>query len=158
VPIKKVAIKKVPTHEGTKAKADFLNTHVGSAMRVVAAASDDFCHVAADTGNGSTSELADALHTLDRAGTLRAYLLTPRGLEPYRHRLAQHGELVHFAIADVLMRLAMDGAPPDKIKSWRYFDGAIADAVRAETMARQGLRPGDLLGAWRDAAPLHVPF
>ena len=94
----------------------------------------------------------------DRAKVLASRLLTKPGIQPYMEMRALHGDLVARVVGGVLAKMAIDGAPPDKIKSWRYFQGPLKDAQRADCMASNGIRPGDAFGAWRDQPYEEPPF
>ena len=102
-------------------------------------------------------ELARQLRSCDRAGALAAGLLTHRGLGPYCQMLRAHGEVARQVVADLLVRAAIDGTRPGKIRSWRYFASALADAVEANERAINGFDQDALQSSWR-SKPLDPPF
>jgi hypothetical protein len=68
--------------------------------------------------------------------------------------IEQHGQRVMQVVRETLTTAARDGWPLRKIKSWNYFPPALATEAEAEAMEAAGIRPGDVLGDWRDL-PMH---
>src|SRR5262249_36788075 len=91
--------------------------------------------------NAELLRLAEA----DHAKTLAPKLL--RDAEGLRVFLDKHGgeEALEVMVA-ILLRHAIDGKPVNSVKTWRYFEDAIAEAQHKEAMREQGIRPGDAFG------------
>lgn len=104
-----------------------------------------------------TEEAARELMSCDRAGALAPHLLSPRGLAPYLEMLREHGELARQVVVDLLGRALLDGSRPGKIRSWKYFAPALADAVEAAERALNCFDRAELQSSWR-SKPLDPPF
>jgi len=102
-------------------------------------------------------DLVWELMSYDRAGALAPALLTSAGLAGYLDMVRAHGELARQVVADLLLRSAMDGSRPGKIRSWKYFAQALTDAVAAAERALNGFDPAELQSSWR-SKPLDPPF
>jgi hypothetical protein len=100
----------------------------------------------------------EALMAVDHARALDDKLLTEAGIRPYLKMLEEHGNLARQVMFSKLIGFAIDGVSVGQVQSWKYFHGALRDTLRQKQMAEQGLRPGDLLGNWRNLSPEDVPF
>jgi hypothetical protein len=87
---------------------------------------------------------------VDHAGVLHNDLRSFRQHDMLRHRVREYGEeLVEVTIKAELARHAIDGGEIGKVRTWAYFDGSLMDARHADHMQELGIRPGDVLGMWR---------
>jgi hypothetical protein len=56
-------------------------------------------------------------------------------------------------MANVLRRHMVDGGNGvSSIKSWRYFEAAIAEDMHLRKLIAEGIRPGDVFGAHKGKA------
>jgi hypothetical protein len=91
--------------------------------------------------NAELSRLAEA----DHAKTLAPKLL--RDLAGLQAFLAKHGgEVALNVMTAILWRHTLDGKSVGSVRSWKYFEDAIAEARHKEAMQEQGIRPGDAFG------------
>jgi hypothetical protein len=100
----------------------------------------------------------DELVAVDHAGVLRSKLLTPVGISPYLKMLDRHGDVARQAVKDRITSLVIGDGRRGQIRAWAYFTAAVRDAVHRQQMSEEGLRPGDVLGSWRDRPVQDVPF
>ena len=96
-------------------------------------------------------DLGNELARQDWARVLnRRRLLTREGLVALRGLIGKYGrDAVVATVQAVLARAAMDGDRPGRIVTWTYFETVLWDEARLAKMQQAGIRPGDVLGAWR---------
>ncbi len=66
--------------------------------------------------------------------------------------LQKHGGAEALSImVDVLRRHMIEGKPVSSVRSWRFFEAAIAEELHRRNVSAQGIRPGDAFGThkWR---------
>jgi hypothetical protein len=81
----------------------------------------------------------------DPAKTLAPKLL--RDAWALRKFLDKHGgEPALHVMIHILWRHAVDGKPKGSVKSWRYFEGAIAEVRHKDEMSDLGVKPGAAFG------------
>jgi hypothetical protein len=82
----------------------------------------------------------------DGAKTLAPKLLRDAG--GLRVFLQKHGGAEVLEIMkNMLLRNMLDGKPIHSIKSWRFFEAAIAEEMHNSNVSAMGIRPGDVFGA-----------
>ena len=92
------------------------------------------------------------LEHVDGARALAPGLLTPSGLQTYARMLSEPWATnLHDVVREKLTGYMLDGFPEGKavgfIDGWGYFEPAAKDRAKADWLAVQGLRPGDVHGA-----------
>ena len=102
----------------------------------------------------STVGMLETLIEADGARTLSPRLRRDRaGLEKFVGAQASLRDVsaneVLAVMTSVLRRHMLDGKAVGSVRSWSFFEGAIADAVRAQLMAELVVRPGDAPN-WRE--------
>jgi hypothetical protein len=102
--------------------------------------------------NANLKALIDA----DGAKTLAPKLR--RDATGLRDFLQKHGPEALAMMASVLRRHMITGKPIGSVKSWRFFEAAIAEERHLRSLAVEGVRPGDVMGAhkWRPPQSLRA--
>jgi hypothetical protein len=97
-----------------------------------------------------------ALIGADGAKTLAAKLR--RDAAGLRNFLGAHGPEALAIMATVLRRHMITGKPIGSVKSWYFFEAAIAEERHLRSLAIEGVRPGDVMGAhkWRPPQSLRA--
>ena len=123
-----------------------LNPQSSGESQLRGRASEDFL------GARRQTELRRELELVDGARALAPSLLTRSGLEAYARMLSEPWATnLHDVVREKLTGYMLDGFPEGKgigfIDGWGYFEPAAKDRAKADWLAAQGLRPGDVHGA-----------
>jgi hypothetical protein len=103
------------------------------------------------------NELLAKLVAADGAKTLsRKLRRNGAGLAAFLHQqAAQHQVTIDDLLSvmvSLLRRHMIDGKRVESVRSWRFFEDAIADDAHVRQVADLGIRPGDLFGAHKRRA------
>ena len=157
VPSKTVTFKNVTTHtlllEGHSESLKELTSSAARSAIIERAPRDNFCEgrqAPSECDGFEGHEIANELCAADHARVLLPNLLTPAGLRPLLDLIQQHGPRAMQVVRATLTKAAIDGWPRNKIKTWAYFLPELASEAEAEEREAGGIRPGDVLGSWRD--------
>ncbi len=157
VPSKMVTFKNVTTHtlllEGHSEFSKELTSNAARSAIIERAPRDNFCEgrqAPSECDGFEGHESANELCAADHARVLLPNLLTPAGLRPLLDLILQHGPRAMQVVRATLTKAAIDGWPRNKIKTWAYFLPELASEAEAEEREAGGIRPGDVLGSWRD--------
>ena len=75
-----------------------------------------------------------------------------------RDFLGAHGPEALAIMVGVLRRHMITGKPIGSVKSWRFFEAAIAQERHLRSLVVEGVRPGDVMGRhkWRPQQSLRA--